>query len=185
MEQENHKFVFVNVNDYVRKGIEAGAFTPRQAQKDAMIVARQGTVGEIVETYSVGGVLETVNTVESDPVTNQPDWIVTKVKNGEVVVDEFGHKNEWIVTDSDFHNKYEIDPNNPMFWNSKEAPQTFIQIPDDIAFVDPSGEPMNIVAGGYLNVTDCNEIYGVQERDFNDTYRFTDEQYQEQSGIKR
>ena len=30
---------------------------------------------------------------------------------------------------------------------------------------------MQIEAGGWLNITDESDIYGISERDFNDTYR--------------
>ncbi len=185
MEENSRNFTPVNVQEYVQKGIEAGTFTLRQAEKVARIVARRGTVGEKIASYSTEGVLETTNTVELDPITNQPGWIATKVENGEILVDEFGHRNEWIIPDSTFQKKYEVDPENPYLCRPKGGPQQFVQISDDISFVAPWGEQMNIIAGGYLNVTDMNEIYGIQERDFDDTYRFTDEQYQSHDEVHR
>lgn len=34
---------------------------------------------------------------------------------------------------------------------------------------------MQIVAGGYINITNVNDMYGISQRDFEDTYKFIDE----------
>lgn len=49
-----------------------------------------------------------------DPETKQPGWILTKLdENGDVLVDEYGHKNEWIVSHSTFIKKYDCDEQIP------------------------------------------------------------------------
>lgn len=111
-------------------------------------MARPGMVGEKVATYSESGILETVNQVGTDPQTNQPDWIVSKVSNGEVLIDGFGNRNEWIVNDVKFRTKYGVDPENPMLFKPKGNPQQFVQISDNISFQAPWGETMNIAKGG-------------------------------------
>ncbi len=169
-------FIYVNVKEYVENGIKVDQLVPREAEKFARIIARQGQVGEKVVTYSTQGMIETTNEVELDPTTNQPGWIATKTENGEPIVDEFGHLNQWIISDSTFKKRYEVDPENPELCRPKSGPQIFVQIPHNISFDGPWGEVMNIRAGGYLNITDLNKIYGIQERDFNDTYRFTEEE---------
>jgi hypothetical protein len=35
---------------------------------------------------------------------------------------------------------------------------------------------MNIEAGGWLNVTNLDDVYGISQRDFEDTYRIVEEQ---------
>ena len=43
----------VDVTEYVKQGIANGTMEPRQAEKFARIIARQGTPGETVISWSV------------------------------------------------------------------------------------------------------------------------------------
>lgn len=168
----------VEVVSYVKQGLESGIMIPRQAEKFARIVARQGTEGETVVSWSVDSkgkaVKEKVAQVTLDPVTNQPGWVVTKVdENGNVVVDEHDHANQWIIDDSVFKKKYEIDPENTELYKPKGGPQIFVQISENI-ILHQWGSDMKIATGGYINITNVDDMYGISERDFEDTYRFTD-----------
>lgn len=174
------EFVSVNVKEYVLKGIKAGIFKPFPAEKFSRIFARQGTIGEEVSTYS-NGIIETTNVVTLDEKTNQAGWIATKTVNGEAVVDQFGHKNEWIIDDSTFKEKYELDPENPQMYKPTGGILMFVQIPHNIKFTAPWGEEMNILAGGYLNITNLDNIYGLQENDFTETYAIVDDTKKEKT----
>lgn len=33
---------------------------------------------------------------------------------------------------------------------------------------------MQIAAGGYINITNVDDMYGISQRDFEDKYKFTD-----------
>ncbi len=119
---------------------------------------------------------EKVAYVQNDENTNQPGWIVTKVdEDGNIMLDNNNHVNQWIIEDSVFRKKYEIDPENPTLFKPKGGPQIFVQINDNI-ILNQWGEDMKIAAGGYINITNINDMYGISERDFNDTYQFTEEQ---------
>ena len=147
-------------------GIKNGTMIPKEAEKFARIVAKQGQVGEKVISWSV----------DSLSHTNQPGWIVTKVdEDGNIMLDNNNHVNQWIIEDSVFRKKYEIDPENPTLFKPKGGPQIFVQINDNI-ILNQWGEDMKIAAGGYINITNINDMYGISERDFNDTYQFTEEQ---------
>ena len=37
------------------------------------------------------------------------------------------------------------------------------------------GSYMQIAAGSFINITNVDDMYGISQRDFEDTYRFTDE----------
>lgn len=165
-----------NIRQFVEEGVKTGVLKPVEAEKFARIIARQGQVGEVVNTYSENGILETTNTVELDGTTQQPGWIVTKAVDGKPLVDEFGHPNEWIITDSNFKKKYEVDPENPELFRPTGGKQTFVQTPVTVTFNASWGEEMTILSGGYLNITNLEDIYGIQERDFHDTYQLVDEQ---------
>ena len=107
--------------------------------------------------------------------TNQPGWIATKVdEQGNVLMDSNGHINEWIIDDTTFKKKYEIDSENPNLCKPKGGLQVFVQIPDNI-ILNQWGADMQIAAGGYINITNVNDMYGISQRDFEDTYKFIDE----------
>lgn len=169
----------IEVFSYVRQGIENGTMVPRQAEKFARIIARQGNVGETVISWSVDAqgneIQEKVAQVQIDEQTNQPGWIATKVdEQGNVIIDNNGHSNEWIIADSTFKKKYEIDPKNASLYRPKGGPQIFVQITDNI-ILNQWGSDMQIAAGGYINITNVDDMYGISQRDFEDTYKFTDE----------
>lgn len=166
------EFKKVDVNEYVKKGLEEGILVPKIAVKFAKIIARQGIVGQKVESFTENGLSEKVSTVELDEVTNQPGWIATKVDlEGNIIIDEFGHKNQWIISDSEFIKKYEIDLENPTLFKPKGGPQVFVEIQDSIVF-NQRGSEMNVEKGGFLNITNIDNIYGISKRDFEDTYQF-------------
>lgn len=161
-------------------GIKNGTMIPKEAEKFARIVAKQGQVGEKVISWSVDSlgheIQEKVASVQNDENTNQPGWIVTKVdEDGNIMLDNNNHVNQWIIEDSVFRKKYEIDPENPTLFKPKGGPQIFVQINDNI-ILNQWGEDIKIAAGGYINITNINDMYGISERDFNDTYQFTEEQ---------
>lgn len=146
------------LKDYVLSVFLDGAQVKPYA-KFARIKARQGVVGEAVETKMANGLSETKNIVGIDEKTNQPDWIVTN-PSGE----------EYLVKDSNFQKKYEVFDKENGIYKPKGGVQMFIQIPEDISFTAPWGEEMNVSAGGYLNITNPKDIYGVQEKEFHETY---------------
>lgn len=161
-------------------GIKNGTMIPKEAEKFARIVAKQGQVGEKVISWSVDSlgheIQEKVASVQNDENTNKPGWIVTKVdEDGNIMLDNNNHVNQWIIEDSVFRKKYEIDPENPTLFKPKGGPQIFVQINDNI-ILNQWGEDIKIAAGGYINITNINDMYGISERDFNDTYQFTEEQ---------
>lgn len=168
----------IDVLSYVREGIRNGSLVPRQAVKFARIIARQGSVGEKVITWSVDQdgkpIVEKEAEVCLDKETQKPGWIVSKVSSeGEKVVDEHGHINEWIIDDSTFHKKYEIDPENPSLYRPVGGPQIFVQLSENI-IINQWGNDELIAAGGYINITKVDDMYGISRRDFADTYEFVE-----------
>ena len=171
-------YIKVEVASYVKQGIENGTMIPRQAEKISRIIARQGRVGETVVSWSVDSkgneIQEKVAQVQVDKQTNQPGWIATKVdERGNIIIDNNNHPNQWIIDDTIFKEKYEVDPENPSLCRPKGGTQIFVQIPDNI-ILNQWGSDMQIAAGGYINITKANDMYGISQRDFEDTYKFTD-----------
>lgn len=175
---ELQNYTKVDVLPYVKQGLEKGMLVPRQAEKFARIIAKQGQIGETVISWSVDSFGNEVKVKEAvvglDDTTKQPGWIATKVdENGNVVRDINGHINQWIIDDTTFKKKYEIDPVNTSLCRPKGGPQLFVQISDNI-ILNQWGSDMKIASGGYINITNIDDMYGISQRDFEDTYKFTD-----------
>ena len=174
---EEKIFTKVEGRAYAEAGISSGELTPVVAVKFARVLARRGVVGEEVISYSQNGIVEKVDTVKEDPETKEAGWVLTKLdENGEVVVDEFGHANEWIVDAKTFAKKYELDETKTGgVYKPKGGPQIFVPIVMDV-ILEQWGSEMKIEAGGWLNITDANDIYGISQRDFEDTYKIVGEE---------
>ena len=174
------EFIKINVLEYVKEGLEKGTMVPKTAVKFARIIARQGQLGEEVKTFTQNGLLEKISSVKTDEKTGMLGWIATKVDaNGEIIVDEYGNKNQWIIDDSTFKRKYEIDPENPGLYKPVGGPQIFVEIQDNIT-LEQWGSEMNIEKGGYINITNPDDMYGISKRDFEDTYSFVSESISKQ-----
>ena len=174
---EEKIFTKVDGREYAEAGIACGELTPVVAVKFARVLARRGVEGEEVISYSQNGIVEKVDTVKTDPETGEVDWVLTKLdENGEVLVDEQGNKNEWIVKHNTFTKKYDLDETKDgSVYKPKGGPQIFVPMVMDVILEQWGGE-MKIEAGGWLNITNTNDIYGISERDFEDTYRIVSEE---------
>lgn len=151
-----------NIAEYVREGIKSGRLTVEEVAKFARIQARQGTLGEEVVTKMANGLEETRNSVKIDEKTGEPGWVVTN-PDGE----------QYIVEDSVFKKKYEIDPENPAQYKPKGGPVLSSPINEHIEFEAPWGETMRIECGGSLVLSGPNDIYGIQKDEFEHTYAST------------
>ena len=144
-----------------------------EAKKMGNTIAVQGTVGEEVVTLAVDAdgkeYVERTGVIELDPNTNEPGWILTKTgEDNQPIVNKFGHKNQYIVTDSKFKSMYEPSVDGPGLY-SKSQIEKFIQSEDDVTFETKYGK-MVVNAGGYIKVTDLDRISGISEQSFADTY---------------
>ena len=161
---ENYKKL-ENIKDYcddlLNQGVEYDWYA-----KFSRIIARQGKEGEVVTTKMDNGLVETKNTVKIDKKTNNPGWIVKNVNSGE----------QWIIEDSIFTKKYEIDEksNERNVYKPKGKPTIAIQIKENISFTAPWGEEMKIKEGGYLIINSPSDIYGIQKDEFHSTYSKSD-----------
>lgn len=172
------EFKKVNVYEYVKEGLATGKLVPFEAEKFARIMARQGTIGETVISWSVDSegkeLKEKEAVVELDKETQKPGWVVTKLdENGYPVEDKNGHLNQWIIADSVFKKKYELDTKDT--YKPTGAIQIFVEIKDNIV-LEQWGSEMQIAAGGFINITNVGDMYGISARDFNDTYKRTGNQ---------
>ena len=161
----------VDVLEYVKNGIQSGLLSFAEAKKFQRITARQGKLGEKVQTILANGIEETQEReVKLDEKTNEPGWVVKNINGPE----------QWIIEDSVFKKKYEIDPEQPGVFKPKGGPMLAAQISENLEITPPNwgGDIQKINAGGYLlmDPTDPSDVYGIGEEEFNNTYKFTEEQ---------
>lgn len=158
MEELKHFKKVDNIAEYVKEGIKSGRLTVDEVAKFARIHARQGNVGQVVDTI----LDQTTNIVKLDEKTGEPGWIVTN-PGGE----------EYIVDDSTFKKKYEIDPENPSQYKPKGGPVLSTPLNENVEFVAPWGETMQVPVGGSLILSGPTDIYGVHPKAMEETYKST------------
>ena len=177
-----NEYKSVDVYQYVKDGLESGKMIPIKAEKYTRIIARVGVVGEKVISWNVdeagNPIEEVVEEVKLDSKTGNPGWVVTKTsENGDIIIDNNGHDNSWIISDTNFRKKYEIENEELGLFKPTGGIQTFVRISENITF-PKWGSAMKIAVGGYLNITNLDDIYGVSKRDFDDTYRIIDGEHE-------
>ena len=134
--------------------------TPKKAKKTAFVVARQGIVGEEVDTrprverdgkiYVIGETKGKVK-VEGSMIVKNPD--------GE----------EYIVKPEAFAKKYKATKEKGVYQPVAE-PIEYITLKHDIAFKAPWGEDMFGLKGAVLNISNLDDVYAIQNEAFNKTY---------------
>lgn len=147
-----------DLSQFVAKGIVSGRYIIETYVKTARVRASPGIPGEQIETVLKSGLKETVNTVGTDPVTGEPDWVVT-APDGE----------KYIVTDRVFREKYHpaLDEEGVYLPNGK--PVEAVQVSENIRFTAPWGQEQFLLAEGFL-ILDPGGIYGVACDEFRKTY---------------
>ncbi len=157
---DNNFLEIENIKKYVEKIVKEKGIIPSKYVKATTIKAVQGVVGEKISTIMSNGLHETDNIVTLDENTGNPGWIVTNA-TGE----------KYIISDSVFCSKYEPIVGSNDTFKPKGKPILAIQINENISFTAPWGETQNIASGGYLVISNMNDIYGIQEEEFNKTYK--------------
>ena len=164
----------VDTKEYVEAGLADGSLEVFEAVKFARISAERGEVGQEVISWSEdedgNPIQERVSTVEVDPETGEPGWIATKTdSDGNPIIDKNGHTNQWIIDAKTFRKKYEEDPEHPGIFRPVGGPQKFVQTSENLT-ISQWGEKMNMPKGSYINITNPDDMYAINPRDFDDTY---------------
>lgn len=150
MEDNNAAMFIENLNDYVLDLVRNGETVVR-ARKNVLVKARQGKVGEIVETE----IDKTVNTVKVDEKGN-PDWIITSVGGEEYIV-----RNEVFTS---IYDKF----SEGMYIKNKL--QLLVYCNKTVEFVPSWGGTFTVEKGGYFTINGYNDIAGIQSNAFKETY---------------
>ena len=142
----------------VVKNLIANGANVRTYAKFARIQAVCAKGGEEIETVLADGTKETMN------IANAGDWIVTN-PGGE----------KYIVPSAKFAKKYEPDNELGENWfKPTGGVQSFLETTQDICFICSWGEEQFIKAGGMINVSDLDDIYGIARGEFFETYKECD-----------
>lgn len=148
-----------------------------EAEKSGYIIAREAKEGERVDVMTQNG------NHEASEIAKKGDWIVTRAdEDGNPILDENGNRNSWIVSDDVIDEKYEehgYANREEVFFKPLGETQEFMRVQEDVAVMVPWGEngediPLTVDKGGYLNITDRDDVYGIAENEFNETYRITE-----------
>lgn len=148
-----------------------------RAEKNGYIIARKAEDGERVNVTTQNG------NHEASETAKKGDWIVTRAdEDGHPVLDENGNRNSWIVGDDVISQKYESQGyanREELFFKPNGGEQEFMRVQEDVAAMVPWGEngeniPLTVDKGGYLNITDPDDVYGIAEDEFNETYAVTE-----------
>ena len=168
------KYVKVEVLKYVKKGLEDGTLLPFEAVKFGRVIARPGVIGETIISWSVDENGEAIKEKEvvvgiSEKTGKVKDVLTKADDDGVAIVDKHGHINQWVVDTVDA--KYVRDTTlGEGVYRPKDGVQIFVQIPDNI-ILEQWGSEMKVAAGGYINITNPDDMYAISSRDFTDTYR--------------
>ncbi len=137
------------------EGLIANGASCKTYTKFARVLAREAKEGEVIETILTDGHRETSNKA------NAGDWIVTN-PGGE----------SYIVPANKFGKKYEPAPELGEGWFKPTGGiAKFIQISENISFICSWGEAQNMRAGSFISITSLDDIYGIAEQEFYDTYK--------------
>ena len=130
------------------------------AQKNAVVTARPGKIGEKVDTRPrverngkiyVFGETKSEVTIDGSMIVKNPD--------GE----------EYIVTPKTFAEKYQ-ETETPGVYKSVSKPINYIVLQENVVFKAPWGTEMFALKGGVLNVSNIHKVYAIQNEAFNKTY---------------
>ena len=176
---ENIGYRKVDTKEYVEAGLADGSLEVFEAAKHARISAVKGEPGQEVISWSEdengSPIQEKIATVTADEETGETGWIATKTDTeGNPIVDKNGHTNQWIIDDKTFRKRYEVDPEHPEIFRPVGGPQKFVETQEALT-ISQWGEEMNMPKGSFINITNPDDMYAINSRDFHDTYTRSDE----------
>lgn len=162
-----------DIKEYVQKLIDGGTQIVI-GEKTARISARHGIPEERIISWSVDAEGKTVLEKEAVVTVDDagiPDWVATKIDDqGNEIIDANGHTNQWIIGDATFKKKYKAVPEQTGIFKPIGGAQKFVQLYEAIHIVQ-WGEEWNVDAGGFVNITNPEDMYVISGKDFADTYR--------------
>ena len=142
------------------------------AEKSGYVLVSHLPVGTKITVHTSNG------NVSVEEVVQEGCLVLTRVnKDGSPVLDAFDRVNRWQIAEDVLRKKYDIgaEITDGMIAKPAGGTQKFLVADKDIALLVPWGENgalvyMTVDAGGYINITDLNDIYGIAKEEFESTY---------------
>ena len=148
------------------KGISAPKCT---AVKVGRVLYRKAIPGNNLLVFTANGNIECVE--------EEREWYIVLTRcdeSGNPVFNKNGQPNRWQISKDTFEKRYTV------LSEDVAAPHknvdVFVQIQENIAFEKPWGPNGTMIfqtvdAGGYLNITSLDNIYGIAQKEFEETYQ--------------
>ena len=135
---------------------------------------------QILDDYEVGDKFDvfTKSGLEAMETLQEGFTVVRGLdKNGNVILDNHGNPNQWQIDNEKLEKRYDIENAVDGKCLPRGSEQDFIRIDSDIAVMKPWGEngvmiPQYIDEGGFLNITDMSDVYGIAAQEFDETYTY-------------
>ena len=149
------------------------------ARKNGYIHVYKAEEKKVIQVWTKNGNLES----EEEILPGQ--LLVTRSdKIGHPVVDSNGHTNSWRIDIEVLRKKYDfdedtLDRDGDVVAVPKGGVQVFKKLTEDTVFMKPWGEggalvEQKILAGGWANITDLSDVYGIAAEEFSETYEIID-----------
>ena len=155
---------------YVRH-LQQRRATEITAEKIACLLARKSIPGQEITVWTEDG-------CEAVEIGQSGFWTTISVTpEKKPILNSAGKMNIWQQSDENLRKKYDVENmEEDGFVRPKGGPQRFIRVDEDIALMKPWGKngelvPQFICAGGWLNITDISNVYGIGAKEFEKTYR--------------
>ena len=133
------------------------------AEKNCLVSTRDAQLGELVDTRPRTNINNKIYCFsEAKRTVNDANQIIVKNPDGE----------EYLMSYEKFFQRYSKQDEG---WVSKGEPQKFVVVHKNIVIQPKNwgGEKQYICNGGLLNITDKNDIYGITNHAFDNTYKIT------------
>lgn len=171
------------INDFIR---ELKSFSAKEvdAEKSECIIVTPAAPGDKIDVITADGNTEVKETAKENQMLTTAAGL-----DGKPILNENGQLNQWFVDISVLNKKYDMDNITPDgFVKPKGGIQHFIQTDVDVTIMKPWGEngalvPQEIAAGGWLNITNPDDVYGIAAEEFDRMYTVKESEIKKEQSV--
>lgn len=153
-----------NIKKYLKEGVEKGILKPFYAQNIEKVTARQGKVGEIINSFTLEGNYSTTKTVFRTS-NGEIDWVVTNSNGDSIVLDDETFKNNYEETS--VLNEYV-----PV-----KRDKLIIQVHEMVQFRNKRGNTYRIHPGHYIVADEKDDFYELTPLALEKHYKISNRSY--------
>lgn len=153
-----------NIKQYLKNGILKGILKPFYIVDIAKVTARQGKVGEIINSFTLEGNYSTTKTVFRT-TNGEIDWVVTN-----------GNGDSFVLDDETFKNNYK-ETNVLNEYVPVEREKLAIQINELVQFRNKRGNSYRIMPGHYVIADEKDDFYELTPKALENHYKIVKKPY--------